>query len=309
MLGPNRLAFVSVCHFKEGEWNAVVGFHHRNRAVLSNSPLRYLGFHHRNRTVLSNTHRWDTSVVTATSRLTLRNEREVDGELTSICTRRKLGPIRWDPAYYKTQGWSHGRHRHRASGHHLSLFPPGSSPNSPLPSLLFYRVSMPTKLQPEKRATNAKSMFQVPKSLTQLRGHELSQIMIQPPARATWVLSWAPQPLINWPLACKPLQEPPMNRQTREGSPLGRKHLQCLILKSTNCSHHRFYFIERPRTVNWNVWLTTCASTTCQERHRPSADRKINRKTQKSREQTWALLGAKQWAGCPELKGTMLFSL
>lgn len=90
----------------------------------------YLGFHHRNRTVFSNTHRWDTSAVTATSRLSLRNEGEVDGELTSICTRRKLRPIRWDPAYYKTQGWSHGRHRHRASGYHLSLFPPGSSPNS-----------------------------------------------------------------------------------------------------------------------------------------------------------------------------------
>lgn len=108
----------------------------------------------------------------------LRNKGEADGELTSVCTRRKLWPIRWDPAYYKTQGWSHGSQGHRASGHHLSLLHAGSSPNSPLPSLLFYKVSMPTKLQPEKRVTNAKSMFQVPKSLTQLRGHELSQVMI-----------------------------------------------------------------------------------------------------------------------------------
>lgn len=137
-----------------------------------------VGFHYSNRTVLSNTHRWDTSAVTATSRLTLRNKGEADGELTSVCTRRKLWPIRWDPAYYKTQGWSHGRQGHRASGHHLSLLHAGSSPNSPLPSLLFYKVSTPTKLQPEKRVTNAKSMFQVPKSLTQLRGHKLSQVMI-----------------------------------------------------------------------------------------------------------------------------------
>lgn len=137
-----------------------------------------VGFHHRNRTFLSNTHRWDTLAVTITSRLTLRNKGEMNVELTSICKRRKLRPIRWDPAYYKTQGWSHGKHGHRASGHHLSLLHPGSSPNSPLPSLLFYQVSMPTKLQPEKRAMNAKSMFQVPKSLTQLRGHELSQVMI-----------------------------------------------------------------------------------------------------------------------------------
>lgn len=235
------------------------------------------GFRYSNRTVLSNAHSWDTSAVTATSRLTLWKKGEADVELTSICTRRKLWPIRWDPAYYKTQGWSHGRQGHRASGHHLSLLHSGSSPNFPLPSLLSYKVSLPTKLQIEKRAMNAKPMFQVPKSLTQLRGHELSQVMI-----FSLQVSWAPQPLINCSFACESLQEPPMNRQTREGSPLGRKHLQCLVLKSTNCSHHSFYFIERPRTVNWNVWLTTCASTTCQERHRPSADRKINQKTQRS---------------------------
>lgn len=70
--------------------------------------------------------------------------------------------------------------------------------NSPLPSLLFCQVSMPTKLQPEKRAMNAKSMFQVPKSLTQLRGHELSQVMIfslQPEPHRSFPEH--PQPLIN----------------------------------------------------------------------------------------------------------------
>lgn len=165
----------------------------------------------------SATHCWDTSAVTATSRLSLRNEGEVDGELTSICTRRKLGPIRWDPAYYKTQGWSHGRHRHRASGYHLSLFPPGSAPNSPLPSLLFYRVSMPTKLQPEKRATNAKSMFPVSKSLTQLRGHELSQIMIQPPARATRVLSEPPNNWLTDLLPASPCRNRPWTGRPEKG--------------------------------------------------------------------------------------------
>lgn len=150
-------------------------------------------------------HSWDTSAVTATSRLTLRNKGEADVELTSICTRRKLWPIRWGPAYYKTQGWSHGRQGHRASGHHLSLLHAGSSPNSPLPSLLFYKESMPTKLQPEKRVTNAKSMFQVPKSLTQLRGHKLSQVMIfslQTEPHGSF--PEPPQPLINWPFAWVP---------------------------------------------------------------------------------------------------------